>query len=208
MYKLISSSSKGNSIFYHNSILVDCGVSFSKIKPILSQIKIVLLTHEHKDHINTTTLKKMQFEHPAIRIGCCDWMVKHLEGLKNIDVYEIGNTYSYVLFRLTPIKLYHDVPNCGYRIIKDDYKIIHATDTAHLNGIEAKNYDLYAIEHNYNEETINEIIKEKTDKGQFAYEKGAINSHLSEQQAKDFIFKNAGDNYEVLRLHESTRYDL
>ena len=39
--------------------------------------------------------------------------------------------------------------------------------------------------------------------GGFAHQKGAINSHLSEQQARDFIFKNAGENYKVVRLHES-----
>lgn len=206
MYKIIASSSKGNCVLYHNSIMVDIGVPFTSIKPVLKYVQIVLLTHEHKDHINIETLKKLQFERPSIRIGCGEHMVKLLSGLKNIDIYEINKTYDYGLFKIIPIKLYHDVPNFGYRILTDNYKIIHATDTAHLNGIEARNYDLFSLEHNYDEETINEIIKIKQSKGEFSYEKGAINSHLSEQQAKEFIFNNKGENYEVLRLHESTRY--
>ena len=40
-----------------------------------------------------------------------------------------------------PIKLYHDVPNCGYRIFINDKKIIYMTDTKTLEGITAKNYD-------------------------------------------------------------------
>lgn len=205
-YNIISSSSKGNAILY-DSVLVDIGVPFSKIKPFLNDIQIVLLSHEHHDHININTLKKLQFEHPSIRVGCGEFMLKHLKGIRNIDVLKYGYWYDYGIFKVSPIKLYHDVPNFGYRIIFEDYKIIHCTDTSHLNGITAKNYDLYAIEHNYDEETIGEIIEEKTLRGEFAYEKGAINSHLSEQQAKDFIFKNKGENYEILRLHESTRYD-
>lgn len=207
MYKVLASSSRGNSILYHNSILVDIGVSFTLIKPYLRDIQLVLLTHEHNDHFNIKTLKKLQFERPSLRIGCCKWMLEYVKELKNIDVFELGCIYDYGSFKIIPVKLYHDVPNCGYRIIKDDYKIIHATDTAHLNGIEAKNYNLYAIEHNYDEETINELIRSKKDNGHYSYEQYAINSHLSEQQARDFIYKNKGGKYEVLRLHESTRYE-
>ena len=203
-YKVISSSSKGNSILYHNSILVDCGVSYKALKPYLHDIQIVLLSHEHEDHINIGTLKKIQFERPIIRIGCGEFMLKHLFGFKNIDVYEFGQTYDYGLFELSPIKLYHDCPNFGYRIFKGDYKIIHCTDTSTLEGIEAKGYNLFAIESNYDEETIHDKIAAIKARGEFAYQEGAINTHLSEQQAGDFIYKNKGENSKILRLHEST----
>jgi len=208
MHKIIKSGSTGNAVLYHNSILVDIGVPYALIKPYFRDIDIVLLTHEHKDHINIDTLCKLVYDRPTLRIGCPYHMGKSIEGLKsnNIDFYNNGELYDYGSFKVSPIKLYHNVLNCGYRIIKEDYKILHATDTSHLEGITAKNYDLFAIEHNYNEETIDEIIKAKKDKGEFAYEDGAINSHLSEQQANNFIYKNKGTNYEVLRLHESTRY--
>jgi L-ascorbate metabolism protein UlaG (beta-lactamase superfamily) len=203
MYKVIKSGSTGNAVIYHNNIMVDCGVTFASVLPFLYDIQIILLTHVHKDHFNLKTLKKIQSERPTLRIGCGEWLENELKGFKNVDIYEIGQIYDYNLFKISPIKLYHDVPNCGYRIFKDNTKIIHATDTAHLQGITAKDYDLYAIEHNYNEDTVYDIIEYKTLNGEFTHEKGAINSHLSEQQARDFIFKNAGTKYEVLRLHES-----
>lgn len=206
MYNIISSSSKGNAVLYHNSILVDCGVSFASLKPYLHDISIVILSHEHKDHINIATIKKLQFERPSIRIGCGEFMLRHLFGFKNIDIYEFGQTYDYGSFKISPVKLYHDCPNFGYRIFKGDYKIIHCTDTSTLDGIEAKGYNLFAIEHNYNEDTVFDQIKEIEDRGEFAYQKGAINTHLSEQQARDFIYKNKGENSEVVRLHESTNY--
>lgn len=204
MYKVIATGSKGNAVLYHNSILVDCGVPFASIKPYLYDIQIILLTHSHKDHINIDTIKKICYERPTVRVGCCSWLVDVLEGVKNIDVYEIGKLYNYGSLSVSPVKLYHDVPNCGYRIFKYNAKIFHATDTAHLNGISAKDYDLYAIEHNYNEDIVFQTIAAKEARGEFAHEKGAINSHLSEQAAREFIFKNKCHTSQVLRLHETS----
>jgi hypothetical protein len=131
-------------------------------------------------------------------------MLSLLNGIKNIDVYEFGKIYDYAHFKISMGMCYHDVPNAFYRIFKGDHKIFRATDTNHLDKVEAKNYDLYCIEHSYDEDTIFEKIKHKEYFGEYAYEKAAINSHLSEQQARNFIFKNAGKNYEVLRLHETS----
>jgi hypothetical protein len=131
-------------------------------------------------------------------------MVPLLDGIRNVDILEAGKIYDYGSFSASPIKLYHDVDNFGYRIFKDGYKIIHCTDTSTLEGIEAKNYDIYAIEHNYDEDTIFEKIKQLKEVRKFAYQDGAINTHLSEQAARDFIYRNAGSEYEVVRLHESS----
>lgn len=203
MYRVISSGSQGNAILYHDSILVDCGVPFVLIKPYIFQIQLVLLTHEHGDHFNIDTLWRLAHERPTLRIGCCKWMYDKISVLKNVDLYEVGQVYDYGKIKISPVKLYHDVPNCGYRIFRDNTRIFHATDTAHLEGISAKEYDLYAIEHNYNDETILESIAEKERQGKYAYQKASMNSHLSEQQARDFIYKNRAPHSRVLRLHES-----
>lgn len=166
-------------------------------------LRLVLFTHHHGDHFKISTIKRLAKERPTLRFGACEWMREHLKGIKNVDFYEIGKVYNYGAFKISPIHLYHDVPNCGYRIFKDETKIFHATDTEHLKGISAKGYDLYAIEHNYNEEVIYKNIEEDRQAGRYSYAVGAINSHLSEQQASDFIFKNKGPECEILRLHES-----
>ncbi len=202
-YKVIASGSDGNAVLYHGSILVDCGVPFSLVKPFLSDLQIILLTHQHQDHLNIKTILNLSQNRPALRFGCCNWLIDKLPKLKNIDIYEIGQLYDYGLFQVSPIKLYHDVPNCGYRIFKDGYRILHATDTGHLEGITAKGYDLYSLEHNYNEDTIYDSIARKEDNEEYAYQSLAMKTHLSEQQSRKFIFENKGSNYEVLRLHES-----
>lgn len=201
--RVVASGSTGNCVLYDN-IMVDIGVPYSFVKPLVKTVSLVLLTHAHKDHINAHTLNRLRKERPTLRVGCGEWMLPYLDGTKNVDVMEAGKYYQYGNVSVSPVKLYHDVPNVGYRIFINDYRIFHATDTAHLQGIEAKDYDLYAIEHNYDEDTIHEVIAQKKARGEFAHEAGTLNSHLSEQQARDFIFKNKGEHSVVWRLHETT----
>lgn len=203
MHNIISSGSKGNCIIYFDSIMVDIGVPFSSIKQYVDNIQIVLLTHIHGDHFNIDAIRRLAFERPAIRFGCGEFLAKHLDGIRNVDVYEIGKWYDYGAFKISPVKLYHDVENIGFRLFRDGKKIFHATDTAHLQGISAKRYDLYAIEANYDEDTIYDIIREKRARGEYAHQVGSINSHLSRQKAQDFILNNAGENYEFVMLHQS-----
>lgn len=203
---VIGSGSSGNAIIYDKKILVDCGVSFKALQPYLKEIKIVLLTHKHSDHLNLRTLQILQSHRPTLRIACCFWLVEELPNLKNIDVLEIGKMYNYGSLKVSPVKAYHDVPNCGWRIFKDNFKIFHITDTAHLEGITARNYDLYAIEHNYCEEKVEKAIREARAEGKYCHAIGSIQTHLSIQQANEFIEVNAGANSQVLELHKSKHF--
>jgi L-ascorbate metabolism protein UlaG (beta-lactamase superfamily) len=207
---VIATGSRGNCVIYMKSIMVDLGVSFKAIKPFIKDIEIVLLTHIHKDHWNPSTIKKLQLERPSVRFACGDFVAKELElhGIRNVDVLKLGNPepYYYTFFEVSPVKLYHNVKNYGWKIFKDGKKIIHITDTTTLDKIPAKNYDLYAIEHNYDEEKIKENILKARQKGDFSHAERAISTHLSWDQAQDFIFANTDKNheYEVIRLHESS----
>ena len=203
MVQVLASGSEGNAVLYNQSVLIDCGVSFATIKPYISSINLLCISHCHADHLNLATIKKIQLARPSIRVACGSFLVENLPGVRNIDIIEPGKWYNYGAFKIAAITLFHDVPNFGFRLNFGSYKIIHCTDTAHLEGIEAKGYDLYALEHNYNEETVYDIIKEKHNRGEYAHQIGSINSHLSVQQAQNFIFKNKGENYAVVRLHES-----
>lgn len=206
MHKIIASGSTGNSVIYFDKIMVDCGLPFSAIKRYIGDIKVILLTHTHGDHLNLSTIKRISLERPSMRFACGDFMAERLEGVGNVDILKPGVLYDYGLFKVSPIILYHDVPNFGYRIFKGSKKIIHATDTYTLEGISAKNYDLYALECNYDESRIHDIIIEKQSRGEYAHQKGSINSHLSKQQAQQFVLDNAGSNYEFIMLHQSSEF--
>ena len=205
--KVISSGSEGNAVIYNNAIMVDCGVSLKALSEVKRSLKIVLLTHKHSDHLKIRTLQRLQAERPALRIACGDFLLEELPCIKNIDVLQVGKIYDYGAFKVSPIKLYHDVPNFGWRIfLPNGQKIFHATDTVHLEGITAKGYDLYAIEHNYCEEYIQQAIEEARANGEYTHAYGSIKTHLSIQQARAFIDKNRKESSEVLELHKSRSF--
>lgn len=205
--RVISSGSEGNAVIYDKAIMVDCGVSLKALNEVKRSLKIVLLTHQHGDHLKLRTLQRLQAERPTLRIACADFLLEKLEGLNNIDVLQVGKLYDYGAFKVSPVKLYHDVPNFGWRIfLNSGQKIFHATDTVHLEGITAKGYDLYAIEHNYCEEYIQQAIEESHAKGEYTHAYGNINTHLSIQQARAFIEANRKESSEVLELHKSRSF--
>lgn len=205
-YKIISSCSTGNAVILKDIILIDCGVTFKKLEKYYKDLKIVLLTHIHLDHFNKTTIKKLAEERPSLRFACGEWLLQPLLACgvnrKNIDVLKFGIKYDYKLFKLMMLKLYHDLPQCGYRVLFDDYKVIYATDTKTLEGISAKNYDLYLIEGNYDEDEMQERIKQKQLECKFVYEFRARNNHLSKQQATEFLLNNMGKNSEYIFMHQ------
>lgn len=207
MHNILSTGSQGNAIIYFNSILVDVGISFSRIEPYLKDIQIVLLTHQHSDHFKLNVIKRIQENRPSIRFGCGAFLAELLQGIRNIDTYEPGKMYNYGSFKISPVILYHDVPNFGYRIFKDGKKLLHATDTYTLEGISAKDYDIYALECNYDEERVYNIIREKEYRGEYAHQRGSINSHLSKQQAQKFILSNTSrQDIQFLMLHQSSEF--
>ena len=69
-------------------------------------------------------------------------------------------------------------------------------------GISAKNYDLYLVEGNYDEDEIEERIKEKQQDCKYVYEFRAKDSHLSKQQASEFLLNNMGENSEYVLMHQ------
>jgi ribonuclease BN (tRNA processing enzyme) len=205
-YKIISSCSTGNATIIRDIILIDCGVTFKKLEKYYKQLKIVLLTHVHQDHFNRSTIKRLAQERPTLRFACCEWLLQPLLECgverRNIDILQIGTKYDYKLFKIVAIKLYHDVNQCGYRILFDDYKVIYMTDTKTIEGISAKNYDLYLVEANYKENELEERIKQKQLQGDFTYEWRVKDTHLSEEQCVEFLLNNMGKNSEYVFMHQ------
>ncbi len=204
-YKIISTGSQGNAVVVDEIILIDCGVSFKALKDVYKELQIVLLTHIHADHFKRSTIKRLAKERPTLRFGCCEWLANELVeagvSWRNIDVFEIGKVYDYEVFKVSPVKLYHNVQNCGYRIFANGEKGIYATDTGHLQGITAKDYDLYMIEANYTDEDLQERINAKLEAGEYCYELNVANRHLSHEQASEWLMDNMGEKSEYVFLH-------
>lgn len=210
-YNIISTGSHGNAVVLQDIILIDCGVTFKALQETYKALKIVLLTHCHSDHFNPTTIRMLARERPTLRFACCKWLVKDLlecnVSERNIDVLEIGKIYDYRAFKVSPIKLYHNVPNAGYRVFFGGEKAIYATDTEHLDGITAKDYSLYLIEANYEDDELQERINAKLEAGEYCYELNVANRHLSKGQADAFLLENMGENSRYEYLHGHVKRD-
>ena len=207
-YQIVSSGSKGNSVIYREEYAVDMGVLYRDIFQYLDKIKVILLTHRHTDHLHKPTVKRIVKDYPEIKWLCGEHLQHIVKDCGVVPIIiEAGKIYQVGNCKINPISLYHDVPNFGYRFYFDDgYKIIHATDTFTLDGISAKGFDLYSLEYNHDELIIEKEIEEKLEKGEYCYEIGARNSHLSFQKCIDFFNKMKSDKSELLKLHISHKY--
>lgn len=99
----------------------------------------------------------------------------------------------------------HDVQNCCWHIEINGEKVFYATDTGSLEGIEAKDYDLYLVEANRSREELDETIREKQRNDEYVYEWRVVGTHLFEEQAREFLANNMGPDSQYMFLHQHKR---
>ena len=206
---IIASSSSGNAYVYFENILLDIGVPFSKIKPYIQNIKYILLTHCHTDHLNIKTLQKAIYENPKIRIICGFFLVEKLIDAnipkKNIFVLELDKTYIVGDYVITPVMAIHDVGNFGYLIQNTEtgFRVFHISDTSEIDHIKAEGCNLYAIEGNYEtDEQLQEIIKAEKALNGFSYRERVLKTHLSQLQAINWLDKNNTNGGDYIFIHQ------
>ena len=138
---VVATGSSGNCVILNDSIAIDMGVPYKRVAPCVKVLRLVLLTHQHRDHFKPETIRRLAQERPALRFGCCAWMIRPLveAGVeaRSIDVYDLEKSYTYGSMDLSAFPLVHDVENCGYKLNMDGEQAIYATDTFTLEGIAA-----------------------------------------------------------------------
>ncbi|MDS3871847.1 hypothetical protein [Staphylococcus hominis] len=200
-YEIISTGSKGNSVII-NDIMVDCGVAFKRLKEYLYDIKYLLLTHIHSDHIKPTTLKRIKKEFPHIKV------IGNYEIAQLYDVDHIINAgfpmdidnYTFEAFECV-----HDVVTYGYTWSFDNNEIIYATDTNSLENAPSKKYDYLFLESNYDVEKLEQARGKRSKYGYDPYISGL--RHLSTKDCKTFYYLNRRDKEsKLIELHMSERF--
>ena len=84
------------------------------------------------------------------------------------------------------------------------YTLYYATDTCKLPNDEyLKGLDLYLIEANYKEETLQRHLQECSQE-ELVYLQRVPYTHLSYEQANTFLIENMGENSEFQYIHESS----
>lgn len=123
---------------------------------------------------------------------------------QNVYILDLGKKYSLGAIKVKLEHLYHDTMNCALKFEINDKKGIYAVDTERIDHIEAKNYDLYLIESNYNEELLQEHINNCDDENLLYYLNRVPKTHLSDAQCNDFLLNNMGKNSEFIKIHKSS----
>lgn len=204
-YNIISSGSKGNAVVINDCIMIDCGVPFKALSAVYKNIKIVFLSHNHGDHFNRSTIRRLSKERPTLRWACCEWLVKDLVycgvSLSMIDILPFEHINDYGLFTVQVFPTPHNVPNCGFIFDLKGEMLFYATDCNSLDHVKCQNADMYMIEANYRESEIAERIASKKANGEHAYELEVIKNHLSEEKALAWICENAGENSQYILMH-------
>jgi phosphoribosyl 1,2-cyclic phosphodiesterase len=162
----LGSGSKGNSVYVTNgttSFLIDCGLSIADITMRLSDvnakiddIRFVLITHEHFDHVRSVEQLSTVYNIP---------IYSHRKTMKAIypkfstpptkaAVFSgFGGFIQYGLF-IKPFFCSHDVFTVGYSITDNYSRIVYATDLGHVDDellSLGKGADIVMLESNYDE---------------------------------------------------------
>ena len=210
---VLATGSRGNCVLLNDIIAFDMGVPYKMIAPYVRNLRLVLLSHIHGDHFNPATIRRIAEERPSLRWVCGEWLVQPLLDA-GVDKYRIDvldtetcNGYDNMSVIVGRFDLVHDVENCGWTVTLDNggrkETALYATDTATMDGVTAKDLDLYMIEANYIESELEQRKRDKLAAGEFSYEDRAAASHLSREQAQAWLAENATPGKSrVVYLHE------
>ena len=207
-YNIIGSSSKGNAIIVEDILLLDVGVSYVRLKKYMSKIKLIYISHIHKDHLSPKTIEMINYNFPTIKYLCgslevCAKLSELHIPKKNIYVIPSGKWYDLGVFKVKLEELIHDAPNYALKCEYKGEKLIYIVDTANVDNIKAKGYDLYLIENNYREDILKKHIEECEDVNKLYYLNRVPNTHLSSEQANSFLIENMLDNGRFEYIHKS-----
>lgn len=199
-YEILASSSSGNCVII-NDVMIDCGISFSKLKKKLYKIRYLLLTHIHTDHINTTALRNIKEQFPRIKV-IGNYEVHQTHGVDIIS--NSGYPVKTKHYEFLPFEGVHDVIVQGFTWKFENNKIIYITDTATLKHAPKDKYDYLFLESNHDKDLI-EKIRDKR-KGTYSPYLSA-KRHLSTQDCRLFYYLNrANKDSKLIELHKSSRF--
>lgn len=201
-YKIIGSGSSGNSVEI-NQFLFDIGLPFKQIKDELFNVRYVLISHVHSDHLNLATYRQIKKKFPVIKfVGNEEVNIKAPMDIiaHDDETMRLGNIV------VTPFKAPHDVDVCGWTWKQENEDYLFVTDTYTMKFAPDHKYDHFFLEANHDQNKINQIMG--NDKKLYGYSAvdGALR-HLSTQDAKAFYYMHRkSKSSEWVQLHKSSRF--
>jgi len=200
---VLASGSKGNSTLVINNsgdlLLIDAGISYKEIKEKINRygydienIKNILITHEHDDHIKSIKSFSNAKKYSLKDIGVYDCCFEKYKEIK------IDNFY------VMAIPLSHDVKCCGFVIRSDEERLVYVTDTGYVSARNIGyigNADYYIFESNHNVSMLMETKRPFYIKSRILGDEG----HLSNEVASEILCDIIGDKTKQICLAHISR---
>ncbi len=143
-FQVLGSGSKGNCTFVKTetkNILIDCGLSIKDISSrsdiIIYDIDIILITHEHIDHVKyiesiARKTNAVIYVNEKSFYKIASKYIKDMNSLK-VKFIEPNKIIKIDEFKILPINLQHDTESCyGYIISEDSKSLGYCTDTGFI----------------------------------------------------------------------------
>ena len=205
--QVLASGSKGNCTYIETAntkILIDCGISFLRIKNELEKINVkieslngILISHIHNDHISGLASLVKKINIPVYIHEDLYLEIKKIIPIENIKIINSDFLINDINIKL--ITASHDVPAFGFIIDDGINSVVYLTDTGYINRKYyelTKNKTIYIIESNHDEKMLMEgsypyILKQRvlSDKG-----------HLSNRYTGSYLNKTIGKNTKYIIL--------
>ena len=123
--------------------------------------------------------------------------------MRNIFILKPNTWFDLGTVKVRLEELEHDTPNYCLKAEIKGKKLIYIVDTANVDNIKAKDYDLFLIEANYNELTLKEHINMCENPDELYYLYRVPTTHLSYQDANSFLIENMNKNSIYEYIHKS-----
>ena len=199
--KTIASGSKGNCsiiLCKKTNLIIDMGISYLTLKRSLeenslsfNQITGILITHNHKDHVNGLAALTKKTNIPVyIPLEMYD-SIKELVPKEQCQFVEEQFEINDVQIEL--IHTSHDAPySIGFIITQAEKSLVYITDTGYINRKyipKIRNKDLYLIESNHDEKMLMDGPYPRFLKERVISDRG----HLSNVSAAKYLEKVIGE---------------
>ncbi|MBQ8177637.1 MAG: MBL fold metallo-hydrolase [Clostridia bacterium] len=227
---VLASGSKGNSILVSSGekrLLIDCGITIRALTKALKErslalpdVKAVLVTHEHGDHVSSCAQLTDAYGIPVFANAVTMSALKRKTGLRGGYYYEETSPFTLCGMEIRPFRTSHDaVYPVGYSISDADSKFTYATDLGYFSSSvkeAALGSNLILIESNHDVEMLlngpyPRYLKERilSSRGHLSNEHcAAAVRELLESGTKRFILGHLSEQNNTYDLALSTTQNL
>ena len=208
-YRIISSGSYGNAVRIRN-VMIDCGISFSKMKEDLYKCQYLLITHDHQDHVKPAVLNQIVAQFPNIEIYSTYKVARLNDAVTAINTDYLPIWLSKVRCNMWAIPVPHNTVCFGYVLQFADLDLVYATDlkdTAELERFAETNgirFDYTFLEANYDETKLR--LLGDSWHGQYNAYVDSSERHLARDEPLRFFARYRKEGGEYIELHKSTRF--